>query len=98
MSKDRRVPSERVKTSDTAQQSLLLDVEALVAAFLGDAPIAELVPIVDRLAAAADHWGEIPAPAIAELRSAVELMRGGHACATVSALLAARSELSKPPR
>ncbi|MGH3918944.1 MAG: hypothetical protein ACRDSG_07870 [Pseudonocardiaceae bacterium] len=45
-----------------------------------------------------DRWDEIPAPAISELRSAIDLMYGGRACATINALLAARSELSTPPR
>jgi hypothetical protein len=52
--------------------------------------------ITDRIAAAVDHWDEIPPGAITELRSAIDLMRGGKACATVSALLAARSELTTP--
>ena len=83
--------------SDTAQQGLLRDVEALVAAIMVDAPLAELIAITDRIAAAVDHWDEIPADAITELRSAIDLMRGGKACATVSALLAAHSELTTPP-
>lgn len=73
------------------------DVEALVAAIMVDAPLAELIAITDRIAAAVDHWDEIPADAITELRSAIDLMRGGKACATVSALLAARSQLTTPP-
>ena len=68
------------------------DVEALVAAIMVDA-----IAITDRIAAAVDHWDEIPADAITELRSAIDLMRGGKACATVSALLAARSQLTTPP-
>jgi len=86
-----------VNRSDTAQQGLVRDVEALVAAIMGDAPLAELIAITDRIAAAVDHWDEIPADAITELRSAIDLMRGGKACATVSALLAARSQLTTPP-
>jgi len=82
---------------DTAQPGLLRDVEALVAAIMVDAPLAELIAITDRIAVAVDHWDEIPADAISELRSAIDLMRGGKACATVSALLAARSELTTPP-
>jgi hypothetical protein len=34
--------------------------------------------------------------AITELRSAIDLMRGGKACATVSSLLAAPSALNTP--
>ncbi|HZE00915.1 MAG TPA: hypothetical protein VE155_04015 [Pseudonocardiaceae bacterium] len=82
----------------TAQQSLVKDVEALVAALMGDAPVAELIEITNRIAAAVEYWDDIPAGAIAELRSAIDLMQGGQACATVSALLAARSELTGPPQ
>jgi hypothetical protein len=83
--------------SGTTQQSLLRDVDALVAAFMSDAPLDEIILLVDRIAAAADHWGDIPDRAIIELRSAIDLMCEGKACATISALLAARSELT-PPR
>lgn len=65
---------------------------------MGDAPLEELIAITNRIAAAVDYWDDIPAGAISELRSAVDLMHGGQACATVSALLAARSELGTPPR
>jgi hypothetical protein len=82
----------------TAQQSLVNDVEALVAALMGDAPVAELIEITNRIAVAVEYWDDIPAGAIADLRSAIDLMRGGQGCATVSALLAARSELGVPPR
>ncbi|MGH4000267.1 MAG: hypothetical protein ACRDTJ_22720 [Pseudonocardiaceae bacterium] len=64
---------------------------------MADAPLAEIIPIVSRLEAAMDRWDEIPVAAVTELRSAIDLMRGGQACATISALLAARSELSMPP-
>jgi hypothetical protein len=95
-----RVPFERVTASDTtaAQQSLVRDVEALVAALMGDAPMAEIVAITNRIAAAVEYWDGIPAGAISELRSAIDLMHNGQACATVGALLAARSELGAPPR
>ena len=99
MRADGRVPSARVSASHTtAQQSLLSDVEALVAALMGDAPVAELIEITNRIAVAVDYWDDIPAGAIADLRSAIDLMHGGQACATVSALLAARSELGASPR
>lgn len=65
---------------------------------MGDAPLEELIAITNRIAAAVDYWDDIPAGAISELRSAVDLMHGGQACATVSALLAARSELGTPRR
>jgi hypothetical protein len=78
-------------------QTLRLDVDALVVAFMSEAPLDEIIPIVDRIATAVDHWAEIPDRAIAELRSAIDLMCEGKACATISALLAARSELTTPP-
>jgi hypothetical protein len=83
--------------SGTTHQSLLRDVDALVAALMADAALDEIIPLVDRIAVAADYWGDIPDRAITELRSAIDLMREGKACATISALLAARSELT-PPR
>lgn len=82
---------------ESTQQSLVRDVDTLVSAIMADAPLAEIIPIVDRIKAAVDHWDEIPAGAIAELRSAIDLMRGGQACATISALLVARYELNVPP-
>ena len=97
MRRRRRVLSTRVTASDVIQQNLRHDVEALVAAIMADAPLPELIAITNRIAAAVDHWDGIPAGAIAELRSAIDLMRGGQACATVSALLAARSELNIRP-
>jgi hypothetical protein len=93
---DNRVPSGCVSESNTAKQCLLAEVDALVAAIMADAPLSEVIPIVERVGAAADHWHEIPPAVIAELRSAIDLMYGGHACATVSALLAAHSELTRP--
>ncbi|MGH8966594.1 MAG: hypothetical protein ACRDXB_14880 [Actinomycetes bacterium] len=70
----------------------------MTSAVMADAPLAEIIAITDRLKAAMDRWDEIPARAISELRSAIDLMYGGRACATINALLAARSELSTPPR
>lgn len=83
--------------SDPTSRRVRDDVDALIAAFMSDAPLEEIIPLVDRIAAAADHWGEIPDRVIAELRSAIDLMCEGKACATISALLAARSGLSAPP-
>ena len=82
----------------TTQHRLQFDVDALVAAFMAEAPLEQIITIVDRIATAADHWDQIPARAIAELRSAIDLMCEGKTCATISALLAARSELTTPPR
>ena len=89
--------SRHVSSSRTPQSCLVSEVEALVAAIMADAPLAEIIPIVDRLEAAVDRGDEIPAGVVAELRSAIDLMRGGQESATVSALLAARSELTMPP-
>ena len=84
--------------SAATPQRLARDVDALVAAFMSDAPLDEIIPIVDRIATAVDHWDHIPDRAITELRAAIDLMCEGKACATISALLAARSELTTPPR
>lgn len=87
----------RVSASQTSQQCLLQDADALIAAIMGNAPEAELVAITDRIAAAVDSWDDIPSDAITDLRSAIELIRSGQTCATVSALLAARPKLGAPP-
>jgi hypothetical protein len=84
--------------SAATPQRLARDVDALVAAFMSDAPLDEIIPIVDRIATAVDHWDHISDRAITELRAAIDLMCEGKACATISALLAARSELTTPPR
>jgi hypothetical protein len=86
-----------VSASDTAQQNLLLELEALVAALMGHAQPAEITSIVDRLEAAADRQSDLPAVAVEEVRRAIGLVRSGQPCAAVSALLAARSELDTPP-
>ena len=95
---DPRLRSVCMSGSDTTQQNLVRDVDALVAAFMSEAPLDDIVPLVDRIATAAGHWDHIPDRAIIELRSAIDLMCEGKACATISALLAARSELIPPPR
>jgi hypothetical protein len=69
-----------------------------MAALMGDALPAEITSGVDRLEAAADQAGDVPAAVIDEVWKAIELVRGGQPCAAVSALLAARSELGVPPR
>jgi hypothetical protein len=86
-----------VSASDTAQQNLLLELEALVAALLGDTTPAEITSIADRLGAAADRQSDLPVAAVEEVRRAIGLVRSGQPCAAVSALLAARSELDTPP-
>jgi hypothetical protein len=68
-----------------------------MAALMGDAQPAEVTSLVDRLEATLDQGRDVPTAAIAEVRSAIELVRGGQPCAAVSALLAARSKLSVTP-
>ena len=87
-----------MSASNTTQQSLLQEVETLVAALMGDALPAEITSIAERLEAAADHGDDISAAAIDEVRSALRLVRNGQPCAAVSALLSARLELGAPPR
>ena len=87
-----------MSASNTTQQSLLLAVEALVAALMGDALPAEITSIAERLEAAADQADEVPAAAIDDVQNAIRLVRNGQPCAAVSALLAARLELGAPPR
>jgi hypothetical protein len=87
-----------VSASNTTQQSLLLEVEALVAALMGDALPAEIKSIAERLEAAVDEGGNIPLPASDDVRSAIRLVRNGQPCAAVSALLTARAALGAPPR
>ena len=87
-----------MSASNTTQHSLLLEVEALVAALMGDALPAEVTSIAGRLEAAVDHGEDIPAAAADEVRTAIRLIRNGQPCAAVSALLAARAALGAPPR
>lgn len=86
-----------MSASNTTEQSLLLEVEALVAALMGDALPAEITSIVDRLEVAAGRGLDIPAAAIEDVQNAIRLVRNGQPCAAVSALLAARTELGAPP-
>ena len=87
-----------MSASNTTQHSLLLEVEALVAALMGDALPAEVTSIAGRLEVAVDHGEDIPAAATDEVRTAIRLIRNGQPCAAVSALLAARTALGAPPR
>ncbi len=67
-----------------------------MAALMGDAQPTEVTSIVDRLEAVLDQVRDSPAAAITEVRSAIGLVRSSQPCAAVTALLAARSELSTP--
>ena len=87
-----------MSVSNTTQQSLLLEVEALVAALMGDALPAEITSIAERLETAVDEAGDIPAAATDDIRSAIRLVRNGQPCAAVSALLSARVGLGAPSR
>ena len=93
-----RVISARVSTSNTTQQSLLLEVEALVAALMGDDLPAEVASITERLEAATDGGDGLPTAAIDDVRNAIKLVRNGRPCAAVSSLLSARVNLGAPPR
>ena len=86
-----------MSASHTAQQNLLVELDALLESLLGHAPPTEITAIADRLETSADQQDGFPAAAIGEVRRAIELVRGGQNCAAVSALLAARSELDTPP-
>ncbi|HEV7830278.1 MAG TPA: hypothetical protein VGP04_15825 [Pseudonocardiaceae bacterium] len=87
-----------MSASNTTQHSLLLEVEALVAALMGDALPAEIKSIAERLEAAVDEGRDIPAAARDDIRSAIRSVRNGQPCAAVSALLTARVALGAPPR
>jgi hypothetical protein len=92
-----RVLSRPVSASNITQQSFLREVEALVAALMGDALPAEVTSTLNRLEAAADRAGEIPVAAMDAVRQAIKLVRGAQPCAAVSSLLAARAELDASP-
>ncbi|MGH3910671.1 MAG: hypothetical protein ACRDRM_07545 [Pseudonocardiaceae bacterium] len=84
--------------SDTTLRSLQQELESLVANLMGDARPDKVNGAVDRLEATLDaeagaDEAEIAPAAVAEVRSAIELLHGGQSCAAVSALLAARSAL-----
>ncbi|MGH3696713.1 MAG: hypothetical protein ACRDRX_22465 [Pseudonocardiaceae bacterium] len=87
-----------MSASNTTQQSLLLEVEALVAALMGDDLPAEVASTVERLEAATDAGHDLPAAAVGDVRNAIELVRSGRPCAAVSSLLSARVHLGAPPR
>ena len=44
-----------VSESGITQRKLCFDVDALVAAFMAEAPLEDIIPIVDRIAIATDH-------------------------------------------
>ena len=87
-----------MSASGVTQQDPSPAVSALVAALMRGAPSVEITSMVDRLEVIMGQGGEVPRVAIVELRSAIELVRGGRPCPAVSALLAARSELLRTPR
>ncbi|MPZ67477.1 MAG: hypothetical protein GEU83_18945 [Pseudonocardiaceae bacterium] len=77
----------------TPQRILPSEIESLLAALMAPEPPAELRAGADRLEAAITAEGDVPAAALDDLSSAIELVRGDEPCAAVSALLAARSAL-----
>lgn len=83
-----------MSTSHTTQHDLSHEVDALTAALMGHAQPVDVACLVDRLEVIVSQVRDAPAAASTEVRSAIELVRGGQPCAAVSALLAARSELS----
>jgi len=83
-------------------RSLQQEVDSLVATLMGDARPDAVSASVGRLQTALDSRAEsddgdddgaIASSVADEVRSAIELLRGGQSCAAVSALLAARSAL-----
>ncbi len=91
---DSRVLSGCVSPLSTTQQSLLLDVDAVVAALLGDASSEQVKAIVDRLEDAADYGDGISPATVDEIRTAIRLVRSRQPCAGIDALVAVRTELS----
>lgn len=77
----------------STQRDLPREVETLLATLLAEPRPDDLAPEADRLEAAVEAAGGAAPEAVAELRSAIALVRGGQPCAAVSALLAARSVL-----
>lgn len=82
-------------------RSLQQEVDSLVATLMGDARPDAVSASIGRLQTALDSRadtdedadGTITSSVASEVRSAIELLQGGQACAAVSALLAARSAL-----
>ena len=82
-----------MSASEITRQDVLLAVNALVAALMAPAPLAELLPLVDQLELVVSQNSVTPTAVSTELRLAINLVRGGQPCPAVSALLAARSQL-----
>jgi hypothetical protein len=85
-----------VTGSQSTQRDLPSQVNALLATLMADNRPDDLSPETDRLEAALETEGAAAPRAVDEIRSAIELVRGGQPCAAVSALLAARSALGIP--
>lgn len=77
----------------TPQRILPTEIESLLASLMAHESPAELRAGADRLEAAVTADSDVPAAALDDLSSAIELVRGDQPCAAVSALLAARSAL-----
>lgn len=78
----------------TPQRGLPSEIESLLSALMASEPPGELRAGADRLEAAVTAEGDVPAAALDDLHSAIDLVRGDQPCAAVSALLAARSALA----
>lgn len=76
------------------QRVLPVELEALLAALMADAPPAETHAAADRLEAALSDAGQVEAGVGHDIGSAIQLVRNGQPCAAVSALLAARAALT----
>jgi hypothetical protein len=87
----------RVLSRFVSESNLLLEMEALVTALLGDALPAQITAVVDRLEAAADYGDGMPPAMVDEVRAAVRLVRNGQPCAGISALLSVRTGLGASP-
>jgi hypothetical protein len=84
--------------TDLTQPSLTDELEALLSALMAAAEPGELALRSDRLEQAVASEGELAVGVLAEIRSALELVRAGQPCAAVSSLLAARSGLTSSAR
>ncbi|MPZ66243.1 MAG: hypothetical protein GEU83_12245 [Pseudonocardiaceae bacterium] len=78
----------------TPQRILPTEIESLLSALMAHEPAAELRAGADRLEAAVTVEGDVPAAALEDLNTAIDLVRNDQPCAAASALLAARSALA----
>ena len=84
-------------TDAIPQRSLPSEIESLLAALMASEPPGELRAGADRLESTVTSNGDVPAAALDDLQTAIDLIRGDQPCAAVSSLLAARSALALRP-